>query len=119
VVLSLLIYGLADSLPQKTKKNLIMKTMIELYAESNSSEEHKKLSLINLAGKMGCTPNEVKDLYFKQITLNDFEKKDIEIMAKQWELKKQDEAKFFKINPDDTTAALMSDWANEYIRLNY
>lgn len=96
-----------------------MKTMIEYYAENNSRDEHKKLSLMSLAGKMGCMPNEVKDLYFKQITLNDFEKKDIEIMAKQWELKKNEEAFFFKINPDDTTAALMAEWTNEFIKANF
>ena len=92
-----------------------MKTIIEYYAEASSRSEHKKISLMNLAGKMGCAPEEVKDKYLKQMLLNDFEKKDAQIMAKQWELKKTEEANFFKINPDDTTASLMVDWTNEFV----
>jgi replicative superfamily II helicase len=96
-----------------------MKTVHDYYKEMNSDEDQKKISLTVLAEKMGCMPWQVKDSYKSQLSDDNFTKSELIETAQQWKLKKAEEGKFFGINPENTSAAHLERWTNEYLNENY
>ena len=85
------------------------------FFKSKSSADIQKESLERIARNMGVFAFRVKYHYveglMKQKVSLDNKKSILEILAR----KKQEEAKIFKINPEDTGAALMESWTIEYL----
>lgn len=79
-----------------------------------TDDEELRLSFLELAIKMACLPQEVKNCYLREIISNDFEYSDLIDTEKAWKNKKQEEALIMGIKPENTPAALMERWTKEY-----
>lgn len=79
-----------------------------------TDDEELRLSFLELAIKMACHPQEVKNCYLREIVSNDFEYSDLVDAEKAWKNKKQEDALIMGINPENTPAALMERWTREF-----
>lgn len=79
-----------------------------------SDDEELRLSFLELAIKMACPPNQVKNYYISEIISNDFEYSDLVDSEKAWRDKKQEDALIMDIKPENTPAALMERWTREF-----
>ena len=70
-----------------------------------------------LATNTGCAVIDLKSNFLSQIS--EFDEYELLILAEEFDNKKEEESLIFNIHPDDTGAAIMSDWITDYMTSKY
>jgi len=83
--------------------------------ESNKRERDRVFSLNKLASRLDCTPDKLKDNFFKQLDSKNATIDACMSMIIKHEKTKTEQAKQYYMHPHDTPAAILLEFTNEYI----
>lgn len=90
----------------------------KLYADKYSDSDQIKMSYFVLASRYGCLPDKVKDNYFSELDTNNFNYSELLEAKQNWKAKKFEEGVILGVKPENTPAALLEKWINEYLNNN-
>ena len=79
-----------------------------------TDEEEKRLSLLHIALKIPCLPEDAKYYYIKELEDNSFNLSDLINTEKAWFEKRTEDGIELGIKPENTPAAIMLLWTKEY-----
>jgi hypothetical protein len=104
----------------KTKKNYAnpVEESKKLYVDKYTDNDQIKMSYFVLASIFGCLPDKVKDIYFSELEVNNFNYSELLEAENNWQTKKFEEAALFGIKPEKTLAALLEKWTIKFCNIN-
>ena len=88
--------------------------LLDFSTESKSKIKDKEDSILRMAQKRGCKPDEVKEDFISDLKSQNLDQSGYDAMLQILKEEKYEESREFDIDPDDTASAYMEKWTLEY-----
>ncbi|MEJ8758460.1 hypothetical protein WG947_15710 [Pontibacter sp. H259] len=93
--------------------------ILDFNTNPNLKDEAAKQSLLILAKRKGCTPDEAKEKFLDDLSIQNLSLEQLNAQLSLIRKNKYNESILFNIDPDDTPSAFLENWTHEFINYRH